>query len=246
MREAISILRQIEKLPDIVRFTDGEVAGSVSLGMSSTLASFLAGAFMKACQTALPTVNLSLATGDSATLSARVLAETLDLAILFGNETRSTPGLVRTPLFRQRLYLLEQRRASKAPKTVSIAQLSKTPLILPSLPNPTRSLIDSFFAEAGSAPIIAAEANTLPDILSAVQSGMGAAIAPIGDLSATQASGRFSATPIEPAIHQTVYVVFSDGAALTRAGEGVRELLGSFIHAFVKEHSPPGMESVRS
>lgn len=241
----MSILRQVEKLPDIVRFSHGKVAGSVSLGMSSTLASFLAGAFMKACQTALPTVNLSLATADSATLSARVLAETLDLAILFENETNAAPGLVRNTLFRQRLYLVERQRSAKAPKTASIKQVAKLPLILPSLPNATRSLLDACFADAVVTPTVAAEANTLPDILAAVQSGVGSAIAPIGDFSTTHAAGRFSATPIEPAIFQAVCVVFSDGAALTRAGEAVRTLLGTFIEGFVKEHAPPGMESVR-
>src|SRR5271154_820602 len=39
-REACSILRQMEKLPGIVRSTSGEAVGAVSLGMSSTLASF--------------------------------------------------------------------------------------------------------------------------------------------------------------------------------------------------------------
>jgi LysR family nitrogen assimilation transcriptional regulator len=37
-REATSIIGRIEELPAIVRSTDGEIAGTVPLGMSATLA----------------------------------------------------------------------------------------------------------------------------------------------------------------------------------------------------------------
>lgn len=243
-REAVSILRQIEKLPDIVRSTGGEIAGSVSLGMSSTLASFLSGAFIKACKSALPKVSLNLVTADSISLRARIEAQTLDLAILFEEETPPGPGLVRKPLFRQRLYLVERKRGPRAAKTVSLKQLAALPLVLPSPPNATRSLLDAEFAAAGLTLQVAVETNLLYGILSAVQSGVGVAILPMGDFSATLSPASVVATPIEPPIHQTAHVVSSDVAPLTRAGEAVRDLLGPFIHRFLDETAPAGMEHV--
>jgi LysR family transcriptional regulator, nitrogen assimilation regulatory protein len=245
-QEAASILRQIEKLPDIVRSTGGVVSGSVGLGMSSTLASFLSGDFIKACKAALPQVNLNLVTADSVSLRARVLAQTLDLAILFEEEKASGPGLVRKPLFHQRLYLVERKRGNPSSKPVSIEQVAALPLILPSLPNGTRSLLDSHFAAAGLTPNVAVEANLLYGILSAVQSGVGAAIIPMGDFSATLSPGSVVARLIEPPIRQTAHVVSSDSATLTRAGEAVRELLGSFIRDFIDGSAPAGMEQVQS
>jgi LysR family nitrogen assimilation transcriptional regulator len=50
--EASAILRQMERIPSIVRSSGGEAQGAVSFGMSSTLASFLAGAFMEASKEA--------------------------------------------------------------------------------------------------------------------------------------------------------------------------------------------------
>ncbi|MDM0035810.1 LysR substrate-binding domain-containing protein [Variovorax sp. J22P271] len=244
-REAVAILRQIEKLPEIVRFTGGEVAGSVSLGMSSTLASFLAGDFMKACKTALPMVNLSVVTEDSLSLKARIAARTLDLAILF--EEAPTPGLIRQPLFRQRLYLVERKRSGRGgPKSISLAQAGARPLVLPSQPNAMRSLLDSHFAAAGIRPEVVAEANMLHGILSAVQSGVGATVIPMGDFTVATGSGSLAATPIEPAIHQTAQVVSSDGASLTRAGEAVRDLLGAFVRRFLDEKAPPGMAHIEA
>src|SRR5277367_2683349 len=76
-REASAILRQMEQLPGVVRSSGGETEGAVSLGMSSTLASFLAGPFLEACRTALPKVTLRLTTGDSLMLQSRIDAGTL-------------------------------------------------------------------------------------------------------------------------------------------------------------------------
>ncbi|MGJ7506543.1 LysR substrate-binding domain-containing protein [Variovorax sp. GT1P44] len=243
-REAVSILRQIEKLPELVRFTGGEVAGSVSLGLSSTLASFLSGPFVKACKTALPLVNLSLVTADSVTLRSRMLAQTLDLAILFEDEVSAAQGLARSALFRQRLYLIDRKRSPRAAKSVSLAQVAALPLVLPGPPNGTRALLDRQFSAAGLTPGFAAEADMLHGILSTVQSGVGVTVLPMGDLSATPGAEGLVATPIEPAIFQTAHVAFGEGAPLTRAGEAVRDLLGSFIHRFIDDHAPAGMTHI--
>ncbi|MDM0104063.1 LysR substrate-binding domain-containing protein [Variovorax sp. J22R24] len=242
-REAVSILRQVEKLPEIVRFSGGEVAGSVSLGMSSTLASLFAGGFMKACRTALPMVNLSFVTEDSLSLKSRIAARTLDLAIVF--EEAPTPGLVRHPLLRQRLYFVDRKQGVRGgAKSISLSQVAARPLVLPSHPNAMRSLLDEHFAAAGLAPTVVAEANMLHGMLSAVQSGVGATVIPMGDFKAGTGQAGLVATPIEPAIHQTAHVVSSDGVSLTRAGEAVRDMLGPFVHSFLGEQSPLGMECI--
>jgi LysR family transcriptional regulator, nitrogen assimilation regulatory protein len=241
-REASTILRHVEKIPEIVRFTGGEVEGNVTLGMASTLASFLAGAFMKACKVALPKVALSFVTEDSMTLKTRLDAHSLDLAVLF--EEEPTPGLVRTPLFRQRFYLVDRKRLAGNPKSVSLERVAQLPLVLPSLPNGTRVLLDRLFAAAGLQPQVAAEANQLHGILSAVQSGIGAAILPNGDFTATMGRRAVVTTPIEPPIHNTAYVVSSDRASLTRAGEAVRDFLRPFMHRLIEDDMPPGMERV--
>ena len=239
-REALLILQRIEKLPEIVRFTGTEVAGSIRLGMSSTLAAFLAGPFMRACSTALPQVSISLVTENSAALAARVLAGTLDLALLF--EHSSTPGLARKALLRQRFYLIERKRQGRKPSSITLARAAALPLVLPSPQNAMRTLIDSHFAAAGVAPRVVAQADLLSSLASAVQSGVGATILPLGDLSAAPGFDRLVATPIEPPIRVTGHVVWSEASAFGRVGEVVRDALVSFIGRFLEEHTPAGME----
>ncbi len=241
-REAQAILRHMEKLPDIVRDSGGEVAGAVSLGMSSTVASFLAGPFIEACRATLPRVNLSLVTEDSMTLKSRLAAHGLDLAVVF--EEGPTPGQMRMPLFRQRLYLVDRKRLPGHARGVPLQRVAALPLVTASPPNGLRGVLDRAFAAAGLQPHIVVETNLLSSMLAAVHSGVGATVVPLGDFSAMLGRGVLVATPIEPPLHMTAYVVHDAGSAPTRAADAVRALLASVITRLLRDKAPAGMEPV--
>lgn len=241
-REAQAILRHVQKLPDIVRDSGGEIAGAVSLGMSSTLAAFLAGPFIEACRKALPRVTLSLVTEDSATLKARIDAHALDLAVVF--ELEAAPGPARMPLFRQRLFLVDRKKLPGHARTVPLQRVATLPLVLASPPNGVRKRLDAVFAAAGLQPHIVAETNLLPGMLAAVHAGVGATIVPLGDFSAMLGRGTLAATPIDPPIHLTACVLHDAGHAPTRAAEAVRALLAGVIAPLLRDRAPAGMEPV--
>jgi LysR family nitrogen assimilation transcriptional regulator len=156
-REASAILRLVEQLPGIVRSSGGETDGVVSLGMSSTLAATLGGAFFEACKAALPKVTLKLAVIDSESIKARIEAHSLDLAIVFEDEF--VPVFSRKLLFRQRLYLVRRDPLPDKALSISFDKLATLPLILPSHPNVVRGLLDRSFAAAGISPNVVAEAD---------------------------------------------------------------------------------------
>ncbi|QRM56142.1 LysR substrate-binding domain-containing protein [Sinorhizobium sp. BG8] len=225
-REASSILRQMDQLPGIVRSSAGEVEGVVSLGMSSTLAATVAGRFIETCRTTLPKVTLKFSVSDSETLKARLEARTLDLALVFEDEL--VPAFRRTPLFRQRLYLIGRPPVAGNASSVSLAELAALPLILPSLPNVVRSVLDRAFAAAGISATVVAEADVLSSILSAVLSGVGQTVLPKGDLSDLPDSGLAKPVLVEPPLFLTASVLSSGDFPLTHAGEAVRRVLGEF------------------
>ncbi len=242
-REAQAILRHVEKLPDIVRDSGGEVAGAVSLGMSSTVAAFLAGPFIEACRSALPRVSLSLVTEDSVSLKSRIDAHSLDLAVVF--EQEPPPGQPRMPLFRQRLFLVDRKKLPGHARSVPLQRVAALPLVLAGAPNALRQVLDRAFAAAGLQPRVVVEANLLSSLLAAVHSGAGATIVPLGDFSALLGRGTLAATPIEPPLHLTAYVVHDAGRAPTRAAEAVRALLASVITRLLRDKAPVGMEPVQ-
>jgi LysR family transcriptional regulator, nitrogen assimilation regulatory protein len=239
-REASSILRQMEQLPGIVRSSGGEIEGSVRLGMSSTLAAPLAGPFIDSCKAALPKVTLKFAVADSEALKARIDANTLDLALVFEDELIAK--FARLLLFRQRLYLVRRTPPVGKTASVSLREIGKLPLILPSAPNVTRVLLDRAFAAEDIEPNVAVEADVLSSILSAVRTGIGNTILPRGDLAGVSSEDLAQPVLIEPPLYLTASIISSSDYPLTRAGEEVRSVLTQFVGDHLHKTPAPGSE----
>jgi LysR family nitrogen assimilation transcriptional regulator len=240
--EATAILRQVERIPDIVRSHGTQAHGVVRLGMSSTLASFLAGALMESCRASLPTINLRFTTGGSAQLTERVRTHTLDLALVFEDEV--VAGFARLPLFRQRLYVIRNRKGSRQTAAVGLDALADTRMILPAQPNTLRTLLDRTFGAAGITPRVIAETDLFSDMLSAVLIGVGDAIVPMGDLARVPGYATVRTIPIEPPIFLTASLLWSNEEPLTAAGETVRDLLSVFVRRQLDEQLLTGAVAV--
>lgn len=239
-REASSILRQVEQLPAIVRSSGGETEGTVGLGMSSTLASGLAGPFIEHCKAALPGVTLKFSVADSQSINARVESHGLDMGLVFEDEL--VPAFQRQPLFRQRLYLFRRGQATDGSTTISLDQLATLPLVLPGPSNVTRSVLDRAFAMAGATPRVVAEADVLSGVLAAVQAGVGHTVLPKGDLADLPAASLAEPLLIEPPLYLTASIISSGDFPLTHAGNAVRSLLSDFVQAHLGRSPWPGAE----
>jgi|SRR5271170_6215321 LysR family transcriptional regulator, nitrogen assimilation regulatory protein len=238
--EAVEILRRIERLPGIVRSARGELEGTVTLGMSSTLAAVLAGPFMEANKKVLPKVGLRFVTHDSESLRSRVADQKLDLAVVFEDEP--VTGFARTPLFRQRLYLVQRRKTPRSPPSITLARLAERPLVLPAHPNIVRALLDRAFEAARVSPQTAAELDVFPSILSAVESGLGDTILPKGDFSDAPGNTKVFAIPIEPPLYLTASLISSNSGIPTRAVEAVQADFVGFARRHLETHPVPGAE----
>lgn len=240
-REAQSILRQMQRLSSVVRSVGVEPEGTVSFGMSSSLASFLAGPFIEACKTTLPHVSLRFVTDDSAELHARLGTQKLDLAVVF--EADESPGPIRLPLFRQRLYHVHSKpREGATSDSISLDEVAAAALVLPAAGNVLRVMVERAFAEAGLTSNVVAEANVMSSLMSAVQSGFAGSIVPKGDFSDVPGHADLLTLPIEPAVHLTANLLASSTVTLTHAGEAVRDRLREFMRSYVVEQKPPGAQ----
>ena len=238
--EAVEILRRIERLPGIARSAGGEAQGTVTLGMSSTLAAVLAGPFIDAARKALPKIGLRFVSQDSESLRSRIANQKLDLAMVFEDEP--VTGFVRVPLFRQRLYLVQRRKTPRSPQTVTLARLAQNPLVLATPPNLVRALIDRAFAQAGLEPHVTAEMDVLSSILSAVESGLGDTILPKGEFSDVPGSAKMSAIPIDPPLYLTASLIAAQDVAPTRAREAIQTCFLDFARLHLENHPVAGAE----
>jgi LysR family transcriptional regulator, nitrogen assimilation regulatory protein len=240
-REALAILRQVDQIPSLIRSGGAEVEGSVSLGIVTILGPRVATAIVAACREVLPKVTLKLIALDSASLRARVEAQTLDMAIVFESDL-FPPVLARQPLFRQRLYFIGQQLLAAPLSSCSLAQLAELPLILPSHPNVVRVLLDHALKGAGLSPTIVAEVDDAANLLAAVRAGLGGAILPTGNLADIGGGDLSAPVLIEPPLYFTASIVSDSDTPLSRAGEALRMLLVELLRGHLENERLPGTE----
>lgn len=235
-KEASAILQQMDRLPDLLRSLDAAPQGVVRLGMSSTLASGLAGGLIETCRAQLPQVALQFTTAPSMQLRERLHAGTLDLALAFDDDLNIDGQLRRWPLFRRRMSLIRLATQVDEDTPVHIDTLAELPLVLPIGPNVARTAIDRMFAERRITPCVVAETEQFNGMMSAVLAGVGAAILPASDLSIAPGHEALVATPLVPPFTLTAAILASGTTPPTPAAEAVRDLLDAFLHRHLREH----------
>jgi LysR family tcuABC transcriptional regulator len=148
------------------------------VGLAPTTAAVLGLPLMHAMRARYPDVRLHMVESLSGHLTQMLNARQLDLAVLF--ETDAARRWSVTPLLEEKLYLIRARAGLPATPgaTVAMADLSQTPLILPTGPHGLRSTLDAAFARAGIRPVLAAEIDSLALLMDAVDAGLGATLQP--------------------------------------------------------------------
>jgi LysR family transcriptional regulator, nitrogen assimilation regulatory protein len=242
-REASSILKRLQQLPGILRSGAEPAKGIVRLGMSSTFLTTAPMAFMEQCKIDLPQVVLRMAVSDSPTIKRRVSEHELDLGLVLEDEF--APTFARAPLFRQRLFLVRHRAASKG-APVQLSDLASMPLVLPPAPNMTRTVLDQAFAAAGLSPNVVMEVDVVANILTAVRAGVGGSVLPKGDLSDMSGDDLGEPEPIEPPVFLTCSIISSGNFPLTNAAGAVRDLLTKFVETTLHQTHAPGVEWIEA
>src|SRR6202000_3261865 len=235
-REATAVLKYLEQIPGVVRSSRGVAQGVVSIGMASVLGPDTVAQFAEACHTALEKVSLRLVVTDSAALRDKLIAEQLDLALVFEDDLNA--AFTRETLYRQRLYVLHRKGTSMG-SSLSLEELARHRLVLPGRTSLIRASTDRAFKEAGLSPEVVAEVDDYSSLLSTVRTGMGATILPKGDLTEL-GEGMAEPVLIEPPLQMTVSIASAQEKPLSYAADEVRKVLRSFIERHVRETRPPG------
>jgi len=240
-REAIAILKQMDELPSIVRSMEGEPEGSVTIGMASTLAATFAGPFIQACRAMLPKVVLRLSVAGSETIKAGIEGFGTEVAFVFEDEL--VARLSRRPMYRQRLFYIAKADAGDTSTTIQLVQLATRPMILPGLPNVTRSVFERALAQHGLAVRPVTEADQLSSTITAVRQGLGGSLLAMGTYPPDVPPGELCMPkPIEPPIFMFASVIWSNEVPLSRAGEAVRLAMIEFIEKTVAKGPVLGIE----
>ncbi len=171
------ILHQVTLAQQELGTARGALAGRVCIGLPPSLSRLIAVPLAHAFAQQLPQAQLSLIEGFSVRMAEALRLGELDLALLY-NPTPGTEWQV-TPLHEDALVLISAATSGKASRQpITLAQLARLPLILPSRPNAFRLLIDQQLLALGCQAQLALEVDGLNAILSLVKEGMGHAVLP--------------------------------------------------------------------
>ena len=154
------------------------MSGYVSLGFAPSTSSVLALPLIAAMRQRYPNIQLHLVEMLSGYLSSQLQARQLDLAILF----HSDPGRrcrVR-PLLDEKLFLIAPTSLPGVPSgdSVTLAELTLVPLVLPSDQHGLRSTINNAFAHSHCEPCVVMNVDGLALLMETVKAGYAATIQP--------------------------------------------------------------------
>ncbi len=172
------ILHQVERAKEELGRVRGALAGRVAVGLPSSLARVLTVPLTRAFRLQMPEASISISEGLSVAMQESLLNGRLDIAVLYN--AQACPEIDASALMEEELLLVQPRNTdlskAQASGPVTLAEVARLPLVIPSRPNAIRMQVESEMAGIGCRPTIALEIDGVSAILDLVADGAGSAV----------------------------------------------------------------------
>ena len=206
------ILHQVERAREELGRVRGALAGRVAIGLPPSIAKVLAVPLTRAFRVKLPDAALAISEGLSVAMRESLTTGLLDIALLYN--TPPAPGIEITALLEEDLFLVQRRPAGQtdaeadalARVPVSLDELTRFPLVIPTRPNSIRMLVESELAARGKRPQISLEIDGVAAILDLVADGAGCAVLAHSAVASAPRPAAFSVRRIETARAPTLQI----------------------------------------
>jgi LysR family tcuABC transcriptional regulator len=241
------MLRQMDQALSIARKDITDVQGMVSLGLPPTTQRAIGLALMKRVRSKYPGILLNVVEGMSGHIAQMIRLGQLDIAILFSNDVSSK--LCAEPLLEEELFVIFPEKSGYVPhnrKTVSISELARIPLILPTSSHGLRRRVVAEFEQRNMKPNVSAEIDSLKLLMQCVSEGMGATIKPMSALHDTdETAGRWRTLSISDApIIRTNYLFSLSPELMTDAARAVLDETREVARELIECHQWKGVHLI--
>lgn len=221
LEQARTIVLQVSRARALVQGGTRTPRGRVAMGTSPTLAPLLLPGCIARARLQCPSIALSVMEGFSPQLLDALLTGRLDLAVTT-NPPRS-PALALTPLISEPLVVVAPPGARGTRTAFSLAELSRTPLVLT---RGLRALAEQQLAGLGAALRIEAEVDSVEAIRRLLLSGVGMSIMPVSAFHAELDARRLVAYPVEDAnLHRILVLARPVAEARSAAIDAIERIL---------------------
>lgn len=224
-RYGLTILRQIEMVPAVVKDMDQPITGLVKLGLPCSVSPILSVPLLARAKRDLPQVRVHIIEALSGYLGEWVQTRRLDLAVLF--DAAPSPNYRLDPLLVEELCLVGPTNAfDHAARTVPFSALGNYPLVIPGVSHSLRHLLEAMTRSHGVTLDIRYEVDSRTVELQLMRAGDAFAILTEGAVQEDVASGRLRALKIlYPSVSRSVSLATSGLPGGTIACEAVRRLI---------------------
>lgn len=226
------VLHQIDRVREELSRARGGYVGRVAVGLPPSLSRVLTVPLTRAFQALMPDAVLSINEALSVTMQESIAQGRLDVALLY--DAPPSPELEIHSLLSQALHLLQSRRHFRETGPVSLCDVARQSLILPSRPNAIRMRVETGLASLGLHPRIAIEADAIPAILDLVADGLGSGILPASAIHSFGLAENFNLRPIQdPPLLTRLSWAVSSRRPMTQVQRNLVELIKSKVRELV-------------
>jgi LysR family nitrogen assimilation transcriptional regulator len=226
LAHARGILMQMRRARDELAEERGAMVGHVVLGLPPTIARLLTVPLFKAFRKSLPNGSFGVVEGLSAAIVEWLVEGRVDIGLVYN--PAPLPSIEIAPLLEEEMFLISRGGAvkRKGAASVSLRDLPRYPLIVPSRPNANRTRIERQLAYLGLKPKIVFEIDGVASVLDLVYQGFGHTVIPLNSLRSSALGREFVAQPIRrPKLTIPLSLITSAQRPMTPLAQGLSSLI---------------------
>lgn len=232
------ILADMDSARTAVAELVGLRSGRVRVGATPSLCIGVLADVLRVFCARYPGIRVELAENGSQPLERDLARGVLDVALVIVPAAGLDPGLSVTPLLRERLSVASPTRGAPAGRRpMTVAELSRHPLVIPRQGYDLREVTLRAFAETGTTPHVAVEGGEMDAVLRLVEAGAGVAVVP--DL-VFAGRPRLRRTALTPPLFRTVALARRSDLAPTHAVQAFCDTLFGFVGELSAGSGLPG------
>lgn len=239
-----ALLAMADRALTDVRDMEGDTVGRIVVGLPSRVALAVAPALVARFRQRFAHATITVAEGLSASLREMLLSERIELALLY--DPAPTPQLAFDSLFRESLVLAGSPARAALPQTIEAARLGDYPLVVPSLPNAIRTVLERACRQQGVQLNVVAEVDAVRTIQELVLKGDVYAVLPRSAVRMPDGACLRMARIVRPQILNDLVLATRSKRRGTRLAEATADMLREldFASAFAVDRQPNRPPSV--
>ncbi|MBI3093628.1 MAG: LysR family transcriptional regulator [Rhodocyclales bacterium] len=245
---SVGILQLMSRVREDLESTRGEPAGRIVVGLPPSMGRLLTLPLVEGFRRSLPRARLAIVEGLSTHLAEWISTGRVDVGLLHNPESQE--AIEFTPVLDEALGMVSPAGTGKGRKVgadapVTLAELTRYPLILPERSHAIRKLLETQAALSGHKLNVAMEISSVQSILELVRAGHGHAILTATALAASGQPAAFVLRPLsEPRLTSTLCLAVSAHKPSTPLTKQVLRLLRELILA-AAQAAPPAHNKTR-